>query len=728
MFKNGCTRACNQWPECPRPTSGSQWRAAALFSLLGFVPLSGVAAQSPLHGPSFGPQSGPVAEVLVAEQPQMLPSSLDTPVTEVPTPAPLPIQTIQHSRRGPNPAMDRRIESMPNDYKELEVIHHRSQLVTTRQKVRRFAITDPNIIEIVQYTPTEFAIVGNARGTTDLMIWFEGEDAPLMYLTTVIPDPSLEERRRIDYGKIERKLALMYPNSKVYLIPMSYKVVVRGQARDTEEAARIMQIVRGEILTQDGALFGGYTSGGAGDSPLTGSMASNAAANGDLLSSLIVNELSVPGEFQVMVRVRIAELNRSMLREMGIDWNSIITISGDQIQVGSQMSGSSMLSLSGVFEDFTINAFIKALASNGTAKILEDAALVTMAGQPAAFLSGGEFAVPSAVGINGIGVGTTTFRGLGTSIIVTPTIVDNDLIRLQITPELSQVSGQNSVGGVPGLNVKRVQTRVELREGQTIVLGGLFARQTATEQSRIPLLGEIPIIGNFFFHSRRTTEDEKELLIVVTPELVRPADADQTPPLPGWYVTHPDDVDFYKLNRTEGNPDLGHYQLLPFGNGQGYAQNVGYNIYNPRPADGQLSPAVTAGNGQYGHPIQYGAAGGYGPTGGYIGGAPGGMQGGVIHGETYDSGYGGYNQGTPYLSPAPQFPHQPAPPFAPQPQYGNYPAPALSPAPALAPGLSPEPTPVPGPSAYQAQPYNYGIQPTGGVGPQGPVRNSSFRR
>lgn len=712
MFMNGSSRTNGR-----RPGRCSRWQAAALISAIGLSPLGDLAAQSPLAGPSLG-DAGPALVNTAGEQPQMFPAIV-APQVSGPTVGALPIQAVEHSQRKGTVGLDHHIASMPNQFKDLEVIHHRSQLVTTRQNVRRFAITDPSVIEIVQYSPTEFAIIGNSRGTTDLMIWFEGEDAPLMYLVTVIPDPSLEERRRIDYGKIERKLALLYPNSKVYLIPMSFKVVVRGQARDAEEAARIMQIVRGEILTQDGALFGGYTNGDAGAGGGIGALGGGAniggitgaggIGNGDLLSTYIVNELNVPGEFQVMVRVRIAELNRSMLRELGINWNSIIEVNGDQIAVGTQMNGGNILSLSGVFEDFTINTLIKALASNGTVKIMEDAALVTMAGQPAAFLSGGEFAVPSTVGLAGVGVGTTTFRGFGTSIIVTPTVVDRDLIRLQITPELSQISGLNSVNGIPGLNVKRVQTRVELREGQTIVLGGLFERQTATEQSRIPLLGEVPIIGTFLFHSKKTTEDEKELLIVVTPELVRPADADQTPPLPGWYVTHPDDVDFYKLNRTEGNPDLGHYQLLPFGNGQGYAQNVGYNLYNPAPADGQMSPMANGGG--------YGMGGAYGGV--QMGGTYPSMMGpGMMGAPVYG---GGVPMGSSYGTPYPQLPTQPAAPLM-QPQYGTPPAPLMSPGGGL------QPTPVMSPTTYQGQGYGYGIQPTSGVGPQGPARSGSFRR
>jgi pilus assembly protein CpaC len=493
---------------------------------------------------------------------------------------------VTTDRRRP---LDRRISAMPRSEQKLEVIRNRSQLVVTRDRITRMAVSDPSILDIVQFSETEISLIGNGLGTTDLWLWFEGQQDPLMYVVTVIRDPALEEQRRIDYGRIERKLALLYPNSKVYLIPMSRKIIVRGQAKDAAEAAKIMQIVRGEVIEQEGDIYGyGDVVQAGGINPGTG--LDNFNRTNNFFSSLIVDELQVPGEFHVMTRVRIAELNRSQLRRMGVDWNAIFR--NGRHAIGQTLTGGAGV-LTGVFENGEISVALDWLASNGSARILEDAQLITLSGEPAAFLSGGEFAVPTIVGIGGAQGQQTAFRGFGTSIITTPTVVDRDLIRLQIVPELSAVDAGNAVQGIPGVNVRRVQTRVELREGQTIVLGGLFSRREQAEVTRIPFLGEIPVIGNYLFNAKQGTEDENELLIVVTPEIVRPMDPDQVPPLPGHYVTHPDDIDLYKYNRIEGNPDLGHYQLLPYGNGQGYGHDVGYNFFNPPPADNYIAPAAT---------------------------------------------------------------------------------------------------------------------------------------
>jgi len=516
--------------------------------------------------------------------------------------------------------LDSRIVAMPQNQQKLQVIHRRSQLVKTHKRISRFAWSDPNLIDVVQYTDHDFGILATQLGSTDLWLWFEEEEGkdgkppvesvtPLMYNITIIRDPDIEDRRKIDYGRVERLIKVLYPNSNVMLLPLTNRVIVRGQARDPEEASRIMGVIRSEVAAEEstnnrngngvnggnglggngigGAGFGGGLNGGFGGNGNNGGI----GGGGDLFSQFIVNELSVPGEYQVKVRIRFAELNRTQLRRMGVDWT---TIFNDAQHVITSSMGAVPV-LSGVFSNGEITVLLDALAQNGSSRVVTDQNIVTLSGRPAAFLSGGEFAVPTTVGVNGVGAATTTFRGYGTSVIVVPTVIDNDLFRLQIVPEISKIDSGTTVGGIPGLSVSRVQTQVELREGQTIVLGGLFGRKESASNTRIPLLGEIPIVGNFLFHTKRATEDENELILLATPEIVRAMDAEQVPPLPGHYVTHPDDIDFYKLNRIEGQPDLGHYQLLPFGNGQGPAHDVGHNFYNPANAETQISPQATGG-------------------------------------------------------------------------------------------------------------------------------------
>lgn len=508
------------------------------------------------------------------------------------------------------------VKSMPRINAELEVIHRRSQVVVFKGRVARVHVTDPSVADYVLYSPTELGVIGTAVGTTTILVWFEDEPNtdPLIYLVTVLRDPGLEEAARIDYGKLEKKLAIMFPNSKIYLIPMSSKIIVKGQARDSEEAAWILQLIRGEAVNQLGALsgpqfaggfgnggYGGYAGGGGSNGPFGSGAGYGNGFNGrfnafDYTSNLIINMLTIPGEFQINLRVRIVELNRSALRRMGVSLTTLFangrhvissTLAG-AAQGGSAGAGAG--TLQGVFEAGDISVLINALRSNGTARILTEPNLTVLSGHDATVLSGGEFAVPTIVGIGGVGGQQTVFRGFGVSMLVTPTIIDKDLIRMRIRPEYSELSGQSS-GGVPGLSTRRVDTTVQLREGQTIVLAGLLSYRARSQTAGIPFLGGLPLIGPLIFQSKQATEDENELLIMVSPEIVRPMEADEVPPVPGFEVIQPNDKMLFHYGFTQGNNDTNVYQLPPYGHGSGVGVPVGYGQFNPQPSSPSYTPA-----------------------------------------------------------------------------------------------------------------------------------------
>ncbi|MFM7869781.1 MAG: type II and III secretion system protein, partial [Planctomycetaceae bacterium] len=223
--------------------------------------------------------------------------------------------------------------------------------------------------------------------------------------------------------------------------------------------------------------------------------------------------------------------------------------------------------------------------------------------------------VPTIIGLGG--GQATSFRGFGTSLVVTPTVIDRDLIRMQVVPEFSQVTAENTVNGIPGTNVKRVQTTVELREGQTFAIGGLISNQTLTEVSHIPLLGDIPWLGPRVFQSKKASQIETELLVLVSPEIVRPYDADDVPPMPGFNVTMPTDEDLWSRGQTEGAPDHNVYQLAPYGSGSMRGIPQGFSLEAPAPMAGPQPAAAFGGypggySGGFGNPqmgVPYGAWG-----------------------------------------------------------------------------------------------------------------------
>jgi pilus assembly protein CpaC len=175
------------------------------------------------------------------------------------------------------------------------------------------------------------------------------------------------------------------------------------------------------------------------------------------------------------------------------------------------------------------------LEGNGMARVLAEPTLVAMSGQSASFLSGGELPVPVP---QGLGSTAIEYKPFGIGLTVTPTVLSNDRIVLKVAPEASDLDYTNasSINGVavPAITTRRADTTVELGDGESFIIGGLVSRTTTSNADKVPLLGDIPVLGSFFKQNKYQM-NEKELVIVVTPQLVKPIarDVDLTPYLPG---------------------------------------------------------------------------------------------------------------------------------------------------------------------------------------------------
>jgi pilus assembly protein CpaC len=423
---------------------------------------------------------------------------------------------------------------------ELQLEPHKSKLLRTRVPVSKVSITDPDLLEIVQFGPTEFELIPRTTGETTMTFWFG--DQILRYLVRIGRDLLPEERAATEYGDLQKKINEMFPNSMIQLIPLADKLLVRGQARDSAEAAQILAVLGGQGVDQAGKQLGPTSIINVGTAPKLPGTGANLPAHN------IISLLDVPGEQQVMLKVRVAELNRSAMRNVG--WN-----------VGATGGDFSWASLYGITSPFSailstadLTLTLQALSTNSYSKVLAEPNLVTMNGQPASFISGGEFAVPTVVGVQGVSAVSTGFRGFGTQLTFTPTIIDKDRFRLTVAPSFSTIDQSIAVAGIPGLNTRAVQTVVELREGQWLAIGGLVQDQQSGSKSRVPFLGDIPIIGSLFSQAENT-RDETELIVLVSPELVHPLEAQEVPlVLPGMDVTEPTDCEFFVGGRYVGNP------------------------------------------------------------------------------------------------------------------------------------------------------------------------------
>lgn len=457
------------------------------------------------------------------------------------------------------------VEEVVSAEVELDVSLRRSKILRMKENIFRSAIADPNVLDFVAFGTREIELIGKTEGTTTVTLWLGAEDNPriLSMLVTVSKDDSVEDRNRLEYGELAAKVNELFPNSRIQLIPISDKIIVRGQAQDEEETVKILALLADMT---GGSTGGGGAAGGGNGSLFSGGMAAAPHAESSLAERRIqlVNLIQVPGVKQVMLKVRVAKLTRTAGRGLGGNFG-ITTKNGGGGAAGRNledfafggMAFPGALAATATFDDVSVNLQLQAAISNGSAKILAEPNLVTLSGQQATFVSGGEFAVPTVVGVGGAQAATTSFRQFGTLVNFTPTVLDHDRIRLQVNPTVSAADGP-AVNGIPGLSTQSVQTTVELREGQVLAIAGLLQDDQNGSIQRIPLISKIPVVSAFT-SNREASRVETELLVLISPELVQPLEPDQAPTLlPGMEITEPNDLDFFVFGDIEGRQNLHH--------------------------------------------------------------------------------------------------------------------------------------------------------------------------
>jgi pilus assembly protein CpaC len=579
---------------------------------------------------------------LEAQAPQVAPRfSEESAIT--PTLPRVPLAPTRPTQ-GPR-SVDSFIEPLRGNDATIDLLVNQARILTLKKDITvgrtqpLIAVGDPTILSFTVLNSRQLRIAGRGIGVTDLSI-----------TTAQNETYSFEIRVLADLTLIQSKLRAAFPDASVKLSQLRDHFVVEGEARDSAQVARIMQTITAYLnsvyLEQGRTVTAAQTSQllGAlgGQTPGTGAQAAAAGALGaapGMVAPLqpgapgaqpivpgvevapgaagaeapanpfaayaasaelagptqvsnrgavpqVINLLRVVGSQQVMLKVRIAELNRTAMRRIGANFLGVDPRTGGIVgsaiagptnfqgtigQAGNLLPGNQLFGFSslapngsystvfGIFQDANFEFSLTALRQNGLLKILAEPNLVALNGQLASFLAGGEFPVPvPQVGAQGIAPTITVrFREFGVRLGFVPYILDGNVIRLTVAPEVSNIDFTIAVtlvaGGtpVPGLNTRKAQTTVELREGQTLAIAGLLQLTLSGETDRIPGLGDLPILGPFFSNSN-SQRIEKELVVLVTPYLVEPMNRGQVPPTPGDEVKGPNDLEFYLLNRIEG--------------------------------------------------------------------------------------------------------------------------------------------------------------------------------
>ena len=400
--------------------------------------------------------------------------------------------------------------SMPR----IAVTAGRSTVLSTDFNVTRIALTNPAVAEATVVAPREILIDGKAPGTISLIVW---GDARRTQYDIVVEQP---------VAALQQQLQVLFPGENIQVSTNEDATVLSGTVSNTGVMLRA-----GEIAT--------------------------AAAT----KRKVINLLQVPGgseSQQVLLQVRFAEVNRRALRELGVSlftsgnglfdtWGRTSTqqfpapaftnlestkVDGEIVEQSGELTFSDFLNVFFLNAKYDFGAVVRALQASGHFQSLAEPNLIAYNGQEASFLAGGEFPVPVVQGATG--TVTIQFKEFGVRLTFTPTIA-GDMIRLKVTPEVSTLDFANGVtlGGfrIPALTTRRAQTDVELRDGQSFAIAGLLDNQSQDDTSGIPLLSKLPIVG-YLFRSKAERSQQTELMVLITPRLVRPLNPDEVPPLP----------------------------------------------------------------------------------------------------------------------------------------------------------------------------------------------------
>jgi len=368
----------------------------------------------------------------------------------------------------------------------------------------RIAIGDPDVADVKVLAASgkrqaSVLLYGKKAGTTQLQIWTGANAAPQVWTVRVA-------------GNVQQVMAGRGVAGGANVDVAGERAVVSGQA----------------------------------ESPLT-HQASVAAAGAAVGDKNVVDVSTAGTGGVVQVEVKVVEVSRSVMKQAGISfagrsgpWGSTnsITPDGFPAPLGFNKGAALASGFSLFYDSNDFSARLRLLQNNGMARVLAEPTLVALTGQSASFLAGGELPIPEA---GGLGTTTVTFKPFGIGLTVTPTVLSRERIALKVAPEASELdysnaiavsNGTNSTTLIPALRTRRADTTVELGDGESFVVSGLVSRQTRALVNKVPMLGDLPIIGSFF-RSVDYTQEDTELVIVVTPRLVRPIARGVTLPLPG---------------------------------------------------------------------------------------------------------------------------------------------------------------------------------------------------
>jgi pilus assembly protein CpaC len=381
----------------------------------------------------------------------------------------------------------------------------KSTIINFRRMYKTISIGNTEVADVNHVSPTSLLVTAKKPGTTALVI-FDDENRSVVIDVAVDPDLAL----------LQRQMKLAFPNLDVTVTPLNDTLALHGT---------VPNVQTGEQIVEMAGTYG-----------------------------KVHNFMTITGGQQVMLQVRFAEVSKTAMRNLGVTFggtDGVTTFSTNGLTNAASVFGGTSPALTltpaqaqggvtifgqGRFGVAAFNYFISALKTDNLVRVLAEPNLTCTSGQTASFLAGGQIPIPVPQPGSGGNTVTIEYKDYGVNLAFTPQVLGDGKIRLKVAPEVSDLDYSTAVtiGGVsvPGLTDRKVDTSVELSDGQSFALAGLLQAKVSSSNTAIPVLGDLPVLGTLF-RSVNFQRSETELVILVTPRLVSPLNPDQVPGLPG---------------------------------------------------------------------------------------------------------------------------------------------------------------------------------------------------
>jgi len=458
---------------------------------------------------------------------------------------------------------------------ELVVPLYKSRVLSSTIPVERISVGNPDIADLLILRDREIYVLGKDLGTTNVLLWDRGD--------SLIGSVAIEVTH--DLEALKQKLFQLMPNEQIDVYAAQRSIVLAGAVSSVTIMDAALRLASGYLAP-------------AGTAVETQVFAQGGSQGGsEEASAEVINLMQVSGAQQVMLEVKVAEIARTELRKLDMQFNAIdvgssrwslggtnggasfpdalfepdgtrVPIFGDSAPFGPVIDeflpNDMSIADTGFFASFLtseglLNMSLDAARQKGLAKILAEPTLTTLSGQEAVFLSGGEFPIPVPQGVNGV---TVEFKEFGVGLRFVPVVLGSGHINLKLNISVSELTETSNVIVstsetsssflIPALSKRSASATVELMDGQTIGIAGLINEDLREIVTKFPGLGSIPVLGNLF-RSQEFVKGETELVIMVTPHLAQPLRPDQIR-LPTDSFIEPTDKEFYLMGRLEGRP------------------------------------------------------------------------------------------------------------------------------------------------------------------------------